>query len=409
MIPHTHLSARSVILVADDDPTIRLLVGESLASAGYQIEEAEDGDQALGLLRVMKADLIILDVTMPGKTGFEICAELRQTPGYESTPVLMVTGHDDVDSIRNAFEVGASDFLTKPINWELLPYRINFLLRASKDEKERKRAQEEVLRLNRQTQSLLNSAGEGICGLDASGKVSFMNAAAAKLLQYDQGELIGDPIHTILCPDNEPAELLDLSAFPIYLPLLDQCVHRSSEESFWRKDGTHFIVEYVCTPTRLGDQITGAVVVFRDISSRKAMERRERAHYTITRILAESPTVEDALPRIIESICLILDWDLGIIWEADQDSTALTFQSSCVPTSSQQFVSFIDHYKHTSIPMGMGLGGTSLDHRKTRMDRSLKFFRRFFRMGIDKPRTTHQCLWISCHDPESHRRHYGIF
>ncbi len=356
MTPTSHPQTHSVILVADDDPTIRLLASESLSSTGYQVEEAEDGDQALAMLRVMKADLIILDVTMPGKSGFEVCAALRNISGYEHTPVLMATGHDDVESIRHAFDVGASDFLTKPINWELLPYRITFLLRASKDEKERKRAQEEVLRLNLQTQSLLNSAGEGICGLDASGRVSFMNAAAADLLQYEPDDLIGEPIHTIFIQDKEMAEPQDLSTFPIYLPLLDHCVHRSSEECFVRKDGTLFIAEYVCTPTRLGEQVTGAVVVFRDISSRKAMEKRERAHYTITRILAESPTIEDALPRIVESICLILNWDLGVIWEADQEASCLTFQNSCTPSSSQ-FVSFIEHCQHTSIPMGMGLAG----------------------------------------------------
>ncbi len=356
MTVQTFQPARSVILIADDDPTIRLLVSESLRGAGYQIEEAENGDQALAMLRVMKADLIILDVTMPGKSGFDVCAELRRISEYECTPVLMATGHDDVESIRKAFEVGASDFLTKPINWELLPYRVSFLLRASRDEKERKRAQEEVLRLNHQTQLLLNSAGEGICGLDSAGRVSLMNTSAAELLGYESGELIGEPIHTILSPYPRQSEPKDLSALPIYLPLVDHCVHRSSEETFWRKDGTHFIAEYVCTPTKLGDHITGAVVVFRDITSRKAMEKRERAHYTITRILAESPTVDEALPRIVESICLILNWDLGIIWEADHDKTLLTFHDSRAPASAQ-FVSFIDHCQHTSLPLGMGLAG----------------------------------------------------
>lgn len=356
MNPLPNQRARSVILVADDDPTIRLLVTESLEGTGFQVEEAEDGDQALAMLRVMKADLIILDVSMPGKTGFEVCRELRQISGYESTPVLMATGHDDVQSITSAFDVGASDFLTKPINWELLPYRINFLLRASGDEKERKRAQEEIVRLNQQTQSLLNSAGEGICGIDSSGRVSFMNTAASEILGYDGGELIGEPIHTILCQTIDQSVPQDLSAFPIYLPLFDQCVHRSLEERFWRKDGGHFLAEYVCTPTQLNNQVTGAVVVFRDVTSRKAMEKRERAHYTITRILAESPNVDDALPRIVESICLILNWDLGIIWEADQDDTLLRFHDSCAP-SSTQFVSFIDHCQHTSLPLGMGLAG----------------------------------------------------
>jgi diguanylate cyclase (GGDEF)-like protein/PAS domain S-box-containing protein len=355
MIPAS-LRIQAVVLVADDDPTIRLLVSEALAGIGYQVEEAENGAQALAMLRVMKADLVILDVSMPGKSGFEVCEELRLIPGYESTPVLMATGHDDVESIRKAFEVGASDFLTKPMNWELLPHRINFLLRANRDEKERKRAQKEILRLNQQTQMLLNSAGEGICGLDASGRISFMNISATELLGYEPGELIGEPIHKILSQDTESSQSHDLSAFPIYLPLVNQSVHQNSEEWFWKKTGTAFMAEYICTPTKIGENVTGAVVVFRDISSKKAMERRERAHYTITRILAECPNVDEALPRIVESICLILNWDLGVIWKADQNNTFLRFQEALSP-SSAQFVSFVDHCQQTSLSLGMGLAG----------------------------------------------------
>lgn len=354
-VPHTP-QAHGVILIADDDPTIRLLVSEALSTVGYQIEEAEDGLQALAMLRVMKADLIILDVTMPRKLGYEVCEELRSMPGYQATPVLMATGHDDVESIRKAFEAGASDFLTKPINWELLPYRIDFLLRASRAEKERNKAQEEVLRLNRQTQMLLNSAGEGICGLDAAGRVSFMNTAATELLGYESAELIGEPIHNILFKTMDETAIQDLSDFPIYRPLLDPGAHRSSAESFWRKDGTHFLAEYVCTSTTLDHRITGAVVVFRDISSRTAMEQRERAHYAITRILAESPSINDALPRIVESICLILNWDIGLIWDTNHDKSQLTFHDSRSPHSSQ-FVSFIDRFTQTSLPLGMGLAG----------------------------------------------------
>jgi len=352
----SHYCNRSVILVADDDPTIRLLMSEALVGAGFQVEEAEDGNQALAMLQVIKADLVILDVAMPGQSGFDVCAALRRMAGYEATPVLMATGHDDVDSIKQAFDIGGTDFLTKPINWELVPHRVNFLLRASGDEKERKRAQEEVLRLNQQTQLLLDSAGEGICGLDASGRISFMNASAVDLLRYDTADLLGEPIHTIFCQSRSMPAPHDLSAFPVYLPLLGHGIQRSSEEHVWRKDGTFFIAEYVCAPTKLGDQVTGAVVVFRDVTERKAMEKRERTHYTITRILAESPNGEEALPRIVESICLLLDWDLGIIWEADHDTPFLRYQNSC-SSNPAQFVSFIDHCQHTSLPLGMGLAG----------------------------------------------------
>ena len=66
-----HEALRSVVLIADDDPAIRLLVREALEPAGFQVEEAEDGAQALDILKIMRADLILLDVTMPKKNGFE--------------------------------------------------------------------------------------------------------------------------------------------------------------------------------------------------------------------------------------------------------------------------------------------------------------------------------------------------
>ena len=62
-----HDFARSIVVVADDDPTVRCLLCETLIGAGYTVEEAEDGEQALALLKVIRADLILLDVTMPGR------------------------------------------------------------------------------------------------------------------------------------------------------------------------------------------------------------------------------------------------------------------------------------------------------------------------------------------------------
>ena len=316
-----HDFSRSIVLVADDDPTVRCLISETLIGAGFTVEEAEDGNQALALLNVIRADLIVLDVTMPGKNGFEVCQNLRSNSLYASIPILMVTGHDDMESINHAFHVGASDFLTKPINCELLPHRVLYLLRAAWEEKERKRAQDEVLRLNLQTQQLLNSAGEGICGLDMKGQVIFANAHSAHLLRYDPAELIGRAIHTVVYNISADDFSHDVSTFPIYSALFNKTQRHCDDEVFQRKDGSLFQVEYVCTPTMLGDEPTGAVIVFRDITARKTMEQRERTHALITRILAESASVHDALSLVAESICHSLDWDFGVVWNLTRDGT----------------------------------------------------------------------------------------
>jgi len=121
---------RSVVLIVDDDMALRLLMRESLEQAGLIVEEAENGFEALSTFEDMHPALVLLDVKMPKMDGFTACSKLRQLPGGEDTPVVMVTGLDDFESIQHAYDVGATDFITKPINWPILNHRVRYLLRA---------------------------------------------------------------------------------------------------------------------------------------------------------------------------------------------------------------------------------------------------------------------------------------
>jgi diguanylate cyclase (GGDEF)-like protein len=123
---------RDTVLVIDDDPVIRLLTKETLEQDGFLVEEAADGDAGMEAFARARPDIILLDVMMPGKDGFQVCSELRATAGDQVTPVLMMTGLDDVDSINRAYETGATDFITKPINWPVLGHRVRYMLRASR-------------------------------------------------------------------------------------------------------------------------------------------------------------------------------------------------------------------------------------------------------------------------------------
>jgi PAS domain S-box-containing protein len=120
-----------MVLVVDDDITLRFLARESLEQAGFTVEEAEDGALVLAAFERLQPDIVLLDIDMPQVDGFTVCATLRQMPSGEHTPVLMMTGLDDVESINRAYEVGATDFITKPINWLILSYRVRYMLRAS--------------------------------------------------------------------------------------------------------------------------------------------------------------------------------------------------------------------------------------------------------------------------------------
>jgi predicted signal transduction protein with EAL and GGDEF domain/FixJ family two-component response regulator len=121
----------ATVLVADDDPVMRLLMLEMLDSVGLTGIEAADGAQAVALAHARTPDLILLDVEMPKMDGFAACRAIRDLPNGATVPIVMVTGGDDLEAVTNAYEAGATDFVSKPINWPILGHRVLYVLRAS--------------------------------------------------------------------------------------------------------------------------------------------------------------------------------------------------------------------------------------------------------------------------------------
>lgn len=130
-MPSADLSAQPLVLTVDDDATVNLLVQAALEQAGFRVEQAENGPAGLERFEQLHPDVVLMDVMMPGMDGFAVTTELRRRPGGGRIPILMMTGLNDHESIDRAFDAGATDFITKPINFPLLVYRVRYLLRAS--------------------------------------------------------------------------------------------------------------------------------------------------------------------------------------------------------------------------------------------------------------------------------------
>ena len=120
-----------LILVVDDDPTLRMLARASLEKSGFRVEEAEDGEQALRKFIQDRPAVIVMDVEMPKLNGYETCKRIREDAVGAHVPVLMTTGLEDIESVNRAYSAGATDFLPKPINWSLISHRVRYVLRAS--------------------------------------------------------------------------------------------------------------------------------------------------------------------------------------------------------------------------------------------------------------------------------------
>jgi PAS domain S-box-containing protein len=187
----------------------------------------------------------------------------------------------------------------------------------------RKKHEEELAKVHRQMELILDTAGEGIYGLDLNGNTTFINPAAAKLLGYEPDELIGKPQHPILYHSK-----VDGSPYPeeeclIYSAFKDGRVHKDQNEVFWRKDGSSFPVRYESKPIYEKEKIIGAVVTFQDITNEKREESRKEMAYRLTQALAEAQTVYEGIDKFLQTLVDHPTWDLAFYWSLDSDANTL--------------------------------------------------------------------------------------
>src|SRR2546428_1289961 len=227
------------ILIMDDDAGQARLAQRTLQRAGYAVEAAGDGDTGLALYATGIYDVLMVDHQMPGTGGLEVLRTL--TTWGALPPTIMVTGHGDEAIAVEAMKLGAGDYVVKDVDGRyltLLPTVVARVLHQQRlvEEKrqaeealqqtlaaletrvrertaalqqtnahlhteiaERMRAEAALAQLNPRHKLILDSAGEGIYGIDLAGCTTFVNPAAARMLGWEVAELIGQPLQDIVC------------------------------------------------------------------------------------------------------------------------------------------------------------------------------------------------------------------
>jgi len=125
----------STVLIVDDEPSGRQTLEAVLEGEGYRLEMAENGFQALEKARMLLPDVILLDVMMPGLTGFEVCEKIRADGQLAEIPIIILTALDDRNSMLKALESGADDFISKPFDRHELRARLVGILRLNRYQK----------------------------------------------------------------------------------------------------------------------------------------------------------------------------------------------------------------------------------------------------------------------------------
>lgn len=177
--PDTLVAKIPRVLIADDDLSTRLIMKRVLERDGFKVIEAADGQQALDCFENSAPDIVLLDVKMPQLDGFSVCQRIRELETRKQTPVCMVTGLGDAESVDRAFDVGATDFISKPIAWPVLGHRLRYLLRAN-------------AALN-EVRGLVLALPDEVFIVDATGRaVSKVSALADSAERAEGGVALGD-------------------------------------------------------------------------------------------------------------------------------------------------------------------------------------------------------------------------
>jgi PAS domain S-box-containing protein len=185
--------------------------------------------------------------------------------------------------------------------------------------------------IERENQLILRAAGEGIYGVNAEGKTTFVNPAAERMLGWPAEELVGKAIHPIVHHSHHDGRHYPDHDCPIYAAFRDGAVHKVDGEVFWRKDGTPVWVEYTSTPIRDRGIVVGAVIVFRDVSQRR--EADEKLHAALAEVdrLSERLQLENAY---LQEEIRIETNPRGIIGQSQAIQTTLRQVKLVAPTTA---------------------------------------------------------------------------
>ena len=268
------------ILIAEDDITTRMMLSHFIEQQGYQAICAENGEEALALSHEHIIDLALLDANMPVQDGFKCCQALHQKHG-NLLPILIVTALDDEGSIDRAFEAGALDFITKPINWAVLRNRVKFLLQTRQDRLALRQAEA-------RKSALINNALDCIISVTSSGKIVDFNPAAEAFFGYSKEQVQARVKIEHLLPDYSQL---------VYRTLVQKHLQKDGltprhETLAIDRQGEKYTVSLAISQMESGGELI-TTAMLHDISERKRHEDELRLASTVFNFCNEGIIISD--------------------------------------------------------------------------------------------------------------------
>jgi two-component system cell cycle response regulator len=252
---------QAAILIVDDAPSQLGMMRSMMLQQGYQTFVANSGERALAIVLQAQPDLVLLDIVLPGMDGMEVCRRLKAHPGTCNIPVIFMSAKRDTDDIVAAFDIGASDYIAKPLRLAEVCARVRAQL-AFRRTSLSQQQQAERLRL------IVDSMDEGLMVIEPSGRIQYTNPACDRYLGYAAGELSGAALDDLLAP-SVAQEYLDLFGQGVFDGSNPAC-RGAREVLIRRRDGVLRAMDFTLTPMAADQPLF--VALLHDITHHKQSE-----------------------------------------------------------------------------------------------------------------------------------------
>src|SRR5207244_7364456 len=180
----------NILLVEDQDDS-RKTLSRLIGMRGHKVTQVATAEEAERVLAADSFPFLILDWMLPGKSGVDLCRELRTKPNGDESFILLVTARDHTEDVEQALETGANDYLTKPIDPDRLHVRLSVAERRIRALVERNQVRTELQETVRKMTDILEKTSDGFFAVDRDWRFTFVNRQAEKLLNRSREELLG--------------------------------------------------------------------------------------------------------------------------------------------------------------------------------------------------------------------------
>ncbi len=298
---------KASILIVDDNPDNRDLLVRHIQRQQHSAVTAENGEKALQLLNEQPFDLVLLDIMMPGMSGFEVLEHMKRDPQLETLPVVVVSALSEFDNVEKCLLLGADDYLVKPINAKLLKARITNCLDKKRHRDLEQAHHEELARSKTQLEdlyaqleksrddlvSILNQLEIGTILIDAKGHIDFISDVAAKIFNQPMKDVRGQTWEKVFgLPEAEQSTLQAMLNRPSHeRSKIPTHVDSSSGRRFWLEVA---IKDDPQDPTR-------KVFVLYDTTEIHELRREVNKQSQFQDLVGKSPTMQ-AVYRSIEDV-----------------------------------------------------------------------------------------------------------